>query len=319
MEIKTKNRVSNYQLSTQTTINFFMNSRIGKIARLPKQIREQINLRLDNGETAAALVKWLNTLPEVQKLLTEQFAGKPITPQNLSQWRNGGYLEWTRHQQLREQTRWTTEQSDDLHSDLDSNTISLAENVALIMSAELAIHVQSLFAIKKPKERFRQFCILSRELSRIRRDDQRACRTILRREQWNATRPASEPDPAFEELETQNLKIETTDLPETQNSEPETIAQPETEAIEAPAEKAREDVAQTFLSAGSRDFPVPCSVPTENQTEQPPPTLELPKLPTPELYEAESLPQVDFPEPELNAAAPYPNSQTLKLINSQTP
>jgi hypothetical protein len=204
-----------------------MNSRIGKIARLPKPIREQINLRLENGETAAALVKWLNQLPEVQKLLTEQFAGQPIRPQNLSQWRNGGYLDWLRHQQLREQTRWTTEQSEDLHSDTDANTISIAENVALIMSAELALHVQALLGIKNPKQRFRQFCLLSRELSRMRRDDQRACRTILRREQWQATRPPAQPE-TVEEPETQTLELETLAQPETQNPNPETLVQPET-------------------------------------------------------------------------------------------
>jgi hypothetical protein len=238
-----------------------MTSRNGKIARLPKQIREQINLRLDNGETAAALVKWLNGLPEVQKLLTEQFAGKPITPQNLSQWRNGGYIEWSRHQLLRDQTRWTTEQSCDLGSDIDANTISIAENVAMIMSAELAIHVQALGAIKKPKERFRQFRLLSRELSRIRRDDQRACRTILRREQWNATRPAAEPDTASEELETQNPKLETPDLPETQNSEPETLEPPEIRSLEP------ETVSQPETSDSPLDTRPLTLVPSEPQPE----------------------------------------------------
>jgi hypothetical protein len=39
-------------------------SRNGKIARLPQQIREQINRRLENGEEGKQIAEWLNTLPE---------------------------------------------------------------------------------------------------------------------------------------------------------------------------------------------------------------------------------------------------------------
>ena len=77
-----------------------MKTRTGKIARLPKPIREQLNARLENGEPGTSLVTWLNQLPEVQKIITDQFAGLPIRPQNLSEWRQGGYLDWIRHQLL---------------------------------------------------------------------------------------------------------------------------------------------------------------------------------------------------------------------------
>ena len=46
-----------------------MISRHGKIARLPFGIREQLNVRLYDGATAASLVPWLNSLPAVQPLL----------------------------------------------------------------------------------------------------------------------------------------------------------------------------------------------------------------------------------------------------------
>jgi len=164
-----------------------MHTRTGKIARLPKQIREQLNARLENGERGPAILKWLNELPEIQKLITEQFGGHPIRPQNLSQWRNGGYLDWTRHQLLREQTRWTAEQAAELGLDTTGNSISIAEDIATVMSAELAIHVQTMSALKNPNQRFRQFCRLSRELSRLRRDDQRAIRTQLRHPQHRPT------------------------------------------------------------------------------------------------------------------------------------
>ncbi|MGO8701675.1 MAG: hypothetical protein ACLQVY_28665 [Limisphaerales bacterium] len=41
-------------------------TRNGKIARLPLAIRQQLNLRLQNGELARDLPSWLNQLPEVE-------------------------------------------------------------------------------------------------------------------------------------------------------------------------------------------------------------------------------------------------------------
>jgi len=69
-------------------------SRNGKIATLPRAVREQINVRLDDGEEADPLLDWLNQLPEVQKLMKENFAGVPISKQNLSEWRQGGFREF---------------------------------------------------------------------------------------------------------------------------------------------------------------------------------------------------------------------------------
>ena len=69
-------------------------TRNGKIARLPKEIREQLNQRLNDGRQGKELVVWLNSLPEVRAVLAALFEGKVINKQNLSQWRNGGFREW---------------------------------------------------------------------------------------------------------------------------------------------------------------------------------------------------------------------------------
>ena len=79
--------------------------RTGKIARLPHHLRNQLNQRLHNGEPGVDLVKWLNSLPEVQAVLAEHFAGVPISPQNLSEWNNGGFLDWLTTQELLEDAR----------------------------------------------------------------------------------------------------------------------------------------------------------------------------------------------------------------------
>jgi hypothetical protein len=66
----------------------------GKIGRLPKAIQDEVNRRLENGERSAPLAAWLNSLTEVQTVLTAEFKGKPIREQNLSEWRQHGYKNW---------------------------------------------------------------------------------------------------------------------------------------------------------------------------------------------------------------------------------
>ena len=71
-----------------------MATRNGKVANLPNDIREQLNLRLLEGETGRDLAAWLNALPEVQSILASQFNGSGISEVNLTHWRQGGYLQW---------------------------------------------------------------------------------------------------------------------------------------------------------------------------------------------------------------------------------
>jgi hypothetical protein len=73
-------------------------TRNGKIARLPCEVRELLNQRLRDGVGGLAVLDWLNGLPEVQEIIQEDFGGVPISKQNLSEWRAGGYREWLRHE-----------------------------------------------------------------------------------------------------------------------------------------------------------------------------------------------------------------------------
>ena len=79
--------------SMETKENIDM-ARIGKIARLPGGIRSQLNSRLQDNVEGKQIVQWLNSLPEVQKVLAKNFDGRPINEQNLTDWRQGGYEEW---------------------------------------------------------------------------------------------------------------------------------------------------------------------------------------------------------------------------------
>lgn len=67
---------------------------VGKIANLPARIREALNRRLHDGQPASVILPWLNALPEVIDVMKERFDGEPVSDQNLSNWRTGGFLKW---------------------------------------------------------------------------------------------------------------------------------------------------------------------------------------------------------------------------------
>lgn len=74
-------------------------ARQGKIARLPAAIRDEVNRRLHDGQTGSQIIPWLHSLPEVLRVLDELFGEEPITAQNLSEWRQGGYQDWLRQRE----------------------------------------------------------------------------------------------------------------------------------------------------------------------------------------------------------------------------
>ncbi len=69
-------------------------SRRGKIARLPLPIREELNRKLRDNVSGSRIRAWLNGLPEAKATLATDFGGEEVTPQNLSDWRAGGYAGW---------------------------------------------------------------------------------------------------------------------------------------------------------------------------------------------------------------------------------
>ena len=99
-------------------------TRNGKIARLPEAIREELNRRLNDGEIGKQLADWLNAEEIVQKLLAKEFSGRPISEQNLSDWKQGGFEDWKRQQQMREWTRGLFEEAKVLEEEAGKVPIS---------------------------------------------------------------------------------------------------------------------------------------------------------------------------------------------------
>jgi len=68
--------------------------RRGKIARLSWERQHELNCNLETAVSGKEVLAWLNSLPEMQAIVRDFFAGKPVSKQNLSEWTKGGYQEW---------------------------------------------------------------------------------------------------------------------------------------------------------------------------------------------------------------------------------
>ena len=153
-------------------------TRPSKISRLPRQLRDQLNQRLDNGEQNKRLLQWLNSLPEVQALLADEFAGQPISSQNLSDWKKQGFRNWQLHQSALAFTNET------LPDDLDASALEQ-------MSAKLIRFLQIRYAAlagslpaphDDPEAELARLASLCTNLTALRRGDLSAQRLTLEHE-----------------------------------------------------------------------------------------------------------------------------------------
>ena len=159
-------------------------ARNGKIARLPRAVRSQLNSRLQEGEQGKPIVQWLNSLPEVQAVLNESFSGHPVTEQNLSDWRQGGFEEWRVCQDLLSQAAELSAHRQELESVAPGQTPAdlLAEAVTFRYSAILAGQGTDL-----DEQALTQLGALGRicqAVVQLRRSNQHATRQKIQSERW---------------------------------------------------------------------------------------------------------------------------------------
>jgi len=145
-------------------------------------IRNELNRRLQNGVAGPALVKWLNGKPGVKKLLAEQFDGRPVNEQNLSDWRQGGYQDWLRLEAARDFIENMAEQSVVL--DDASGEEMISDCFGTVLAAEMAqLAMKFLEQENDLEKRWNRLKEINREFSRMRRDDHRALRTCIQQVQ----------------------------------------------------------------------------------------------------------------------------------------
>jgi hypothetical protein len=173
-------------------------TRKGKIARLPRHIRQTLNRRLDDGEQATDLVLWLNTLDEVKKILNCDFDGRPINEQNVSEWKKGGFLEGQREQETFERVRRLVDFSDDLDDAADEQ--SIPNRLAAVLAAELAAETLKILEEETdPNQRLRRISETMGHLRDIRSGNHASDRLRIEMERWEIERNQHERDNAIDE------------------------------------------------------------------------------------------------------------------------
>jgi hypothetical protein len=164
-------------------------TRNGKIARLPWSIRDILNRRLRDGEPGKSLVEWLNSLPEVQEVLAEEFGGRPINEQNLSEWKQGGYEDWLQHQETRAWVQELASQSEELEE--EAGDFSVADWLSAPLAVALGgwLQTAAVKASEDPKQA-QMLLGIARELTLLRRADHSEQRLRLERERWEEEQEA---------------------------------------------------------------------------------------------------------------------------------
>jgi len=105
-------------------------TRKGKIARLPHDVRSALNRRIRDNQTAAEILPWLNAQAAVKAILAASFSGEPISDQNLSNWRTGGYQDWLKQEDRMEQIRAMSELAADMAAASGTSTADSACEIA---------------------------------------------------------------------------------------------------------------------------------------------------------------------------------------------
>jgi hypothetical protein len=158
-----------------------MKTPIGKIARLPRKIRDELNLRLENGEPAGSILPWLNALPEVKAILADRFASSPVSQQNLTNWRQGGYQQWREDRQHHDLVRALVQHAGEI-TDLPGAP-GFARQLSTLFLAELAVSNHKAQTVPAdPEQQFKRLRMLLHAVGRVRREDCLTDRLALDRE-----------------------------------------------------------------------------------------------------------------------------------------
>jgi hypothetical protein len=166
-------------------------ARNGKIARLPREIRDELNRRLQNGEQGGPLLAWLNGLPEVQKILARDFGGVAISKQNLCEWRAGGFAEWQARQDTLDDAR-------ELAADANEITAATEGRLTDHLATVVAVRYASALAgwsgevTDEFRKKLRALRGLCQDIVELRRGDHSGARLKMEQERLEREREKTE-------------------------------------------------------------------------------------------------------------------------------
>jgi hypothetical protein len=145
----------------------------GKISRLPREVQEEVNRRLKDGEHGKTIVEWLNSLPSVCDVMEREFDGKPVREQNLSDWRKHGYRDWFAEQKTMELARRISAGE----VPLQKHRGELTGNVALWLAARYSVAAQEFEKDNALDwKKLRELCS---DLATLRRSDYAGARRTI--------------------------------------------------------------------------------------------------------------------------------------------
>jgi hypothetical protein len=124
----------------------------GKIGRCPPQIREEVCRRLHEGQTGRKICAWLNEHPDVLRVLDENFGEEPVTEQNLSEWRKGGFRKWLERREQIENTKQLADYSLKLAEGMSptEGAARIAGGQLLMIFEDLDLEAQRSLLREKP-------------------------------------------------------------------------------------------------------------------------------------------------------------------------
>ena len=157
----------------------------GKISRLPQPIQQELNRRLQNGQSSTLILDWLNTQREVSAILAAEFDGVPVSRQNLSDWRSTGLLRW----QTRQAALTDVLELEADAADLDAATSGrLADRLATILAGRYARLLKQWDGevTEDFSKKLRTLRSLVQDVSHLRRWDHSAARVVLEQARHDA-------------------------------------------------------------------------------------------------------------------------------------
>ena len=166
-------------------------TRNGKIARLPREIRDELNRRLQSGEQGGPLLVWLNGLPQVAQVLAQDFGGVVISKQNLCEWRAGGFAEWQARQETLEQAR---ELAADAHEITAATDGRLTDHLATVLAVRYASALQGWTGevTDEFRKKLRALRGLCQDIVELRRGDHSGARLQLEQDRLEREREKTE-------------------------------------------------------------------------------------------------------------------------------
>ena len=235
-----------------------MSERNGKIARLSRALQNEVNQRLDKNEPGETLLEWLNAQPEIHTLLSAEFAGVPVSKQNLSQWRLGGFREWQLRQEVAADARELSTQARELES---VQPTRLADSLATVLAGRYASLLRHWTGEVNPEleQSLRILRGMIQDVPHLRRWDHSAERVRLEQVEMES-RQEMLPEALIEVFEKWARRPEVKDW----------LVQ----SWVPPEERARRKRELFGLSPLPQDAPAPAPVPSVPASESPSPTLQ---------------------------------------------